>query len=123
MCSGSIREARLRSSYTRDRAQDHGALHRLRLDWHERWSPPGVQIALMSACPGLSKLWVRMQPPWYIHGPNTCTVAAMESLASARYALVTAPEIMVPSTAFGSIGMSGGRHQACKSRSWARVQA
>ena len=47
----------------------------------------------------------------------------MEKLVSARYSLVITTKIMVPFTAFDSIGMSGGHHQPCKSRSWARVHA
>ena len=46
----------------------------------------------------------------------------MEKLVSARYTLVITTKIMVPSTAFDSISMQGGRHQAWKPCSWARVQ-
>ena len=56
MCSDSIREARLRSSYTRDCAQEHEALYGLRLDQHGRMPLPGVQIVLMGACTGLHNL-------------------------------------------------------------------
>ena len=47
----------------------------------------------------------------------------MEKLVSARYTLVFTPKIMEPSTAFDSMSMYGGRHEACKSRPCARVQA
>ena len=115
MCSDSIREARLRSLYTRDHTQDHGVLHGLRLDQRARWPAPGVRIALMGACTGLHNLWAVVPAPWHIHGGSTCAVTASEKLVSARYTLVIAPKSMKLFTAFSSISMYGGRYQACKS--------
>ena len=51
------------------------------------------------------------------------TIPLLEKLVSARYTLVITTKIMVPSMAYDSISMQGGRHEVCKSRSWARVQA